>query len=110
MTREDMNAVVERHPWHHVYSSPMLEFHDRVSMGSGVTKDTMLLGVSPQYKQVRNLKVLGRKVLRRRGCSAAHEGRGDRAAVCQGAVWVSVGGDWAEDLGQWNSVCDDRGI
>ena len=57
MTREDMNAVVEQIPGI-IYTSPMLEFHDRVSMGSGVTKDTMLLGVSPQYKQVRNLKVL----------------------------------------------------
>jgi putative ABC transport system permease protein len=57
MTREDMNAVVENVPGI-IYSSPMLEFHDRVSMGSGVTKDTMLLGVSPQYKQVRNLKIL----------------------------------------------------
>ncbi len=57
MTREDMNAVVEQVPGI-IYSSPMLEFHDRVSMGSGVTKDTMLLGVSPQYKQVRNLKIL----------------------------------------------------
>ncbi len=57
MTREDMNAVVEGIPGI-IYSSPMLEFHDRVSMGSGVTKDTMLLGVSPQYKQVRNLKIL----------------------------------------------------
>jgi putative ABC transport system permease protein len=36
----------------------MLEFHDRVSMGGGIVKDTMLLGVSPQYKEVRNLAVL----------------------------------------------------
>ena len=36
----------------------MLEDHDRISMGGGVTKDTMLLGVSPQYKQVRGLVVL----------------------------------------------------
>ena len=36
----------------------MLEIHDRISMGGGVTKDTMILGVSPEYKQVRNLKVL----------------------------------------------------
>ncbi len=57
MTREDMNAVVDQIPGI-IYSSPMLEFHDRLSVGSGVTKDTMLLGVSPQYKQVRNLKVL----------------------------------------------------
>ena len=57
MTREDMAAVVEQVPGI-VAASPMLEFHDRISMGGGVTKDTMLLGVSPQYKQVRNLKLL----------------------------------------------------
>ncbi len=33
----------------------MLEFHERISLGGGIVKDTMLLGVSPQYKQVRNL-------------------------------------------------------
>jgi putative ABC transport system permease protein len=57
MTREDMNAVVDQVPGI-IASSPMLEFHDRVSMGGGVTKDTMLLGVSPQYKDVRNLAIL----------------------------------------------------
>jgi putative ABC transport system permease protein len=57
MTREDMQAIVDQVPGIVAYS-PMLEFHDRISMGSGVTKDTMLLGVSPQYKQVRNLKIL----------------------------------------------------
>ncbi len=57
MTREDMTAVIEQVPGI-VASSPMLEFHDRVSIGSGISKDTMLLGVSPQYKQVRNLKIL----------------------------------------------------
>lgn len=57
MTRDDMNAVVEQVPGI-IASSPMLEFHDRVSMGGGVVKDTMLLGVSPQYKEVRNLAIL----------------------------------------------------
>jgi putative ABC transport system permease protein len=57
MTREDMNAVMEQVPGI-VASSPMLEFHDRISMGGGITKDTMLLGVSPEYKQVRNLRIL----------------------------------------------------
>lgn len=57
MTRDDMNAVLEQVP-NIVASSPMIEFHDRISMGSGVSKDTMLLGVSPQYKDVRNLKIL----------------------------------------------------
>ena len=57
MTREDMTAVTDQLPGI-IASSPMLEFHDSVSMGSGVTRSTMLLGVSPQYKQVRNLKIL----------------------------------------------------
>jgi putative ABC transport system permease protein len=57
MTREDMAAVVDQVPGI-VATSPMLEFHDSVSVGSGVSKNTMLLGVSPQYKQVRNLKIL----------------------------------------------------
>jgi putative ABC transport system permease protein len=57
MTIEDMDVVNDQVPGI-VASSPMLEFHDRLSVGSGVAKDTMLLGVSPQYKQVRNLKIL----------------------------------------------------
>ncbi|NYF78348.1 ABC transporter permease [Granulicella arctica] len=56
MTREDLNAVVEQVPGI-VASSPMLEFHDNISIGDGITKNTMFLGVSPQYKTVRNLAV-----------------------------------------------------
>jgi len=41
-----------------VASSPMLEMRDRVSMGNGVQKEAMVLGVSPGYKAVRNLAVL----------------------------------------------------
>ncbi len=57
MTRQDMDAVLEHNELGIVASSPMLEFHDRISMGGGATKDTMELGVSPQYKDVRNLVV-----------------------------------------------------
>jgi putative ABC transport system permease protein len=72
MTREDMLAVVEKVP-NIVASSPMLEVHDRVSMGGGVTKDTMLLGVSPQYKEVRGLRVLaGRFFDDQDAASSAH--------------------------------------
>ncbi len=56
MTREDMNAVRESVP-NVVAASPMLEVHYTVSIGSGVTRDAMLLGVSPDYKIVRNLAV-----------------------------------------------------
>ena len=57
MTRDDMQAVMEQVPGI-IASSPMLEFHDRISVGGGIVKDTMILGVSPQYKEVRNLSVL----------------------------------------------------
>jgi len=57
MTLDDMHAVLEQVPGI-VASSPMLEFHDNVSMGNGVTQSTMLLGVSPQYRIVRNLVVV----------------------------------------------------
>src|SRR6201992_1854165 len=36
-------------------SSPMLEMHDRVSFGNGIAKDVLVLGVSPQYREVRHL-------------------------------------------------------
>jgi putative ABC transport system permease protein len=57
MTRDDMRAVVEQVPGI-IASSPMLEYHNNISIGNGVTKNVMLLGVSPQYKQVRNLKLV----------------------------------------------------
>jgi putative ABC transport system permease protein len=57
MTREDMQEVYDTIPGIIAYS-PMLEVHDRISLGGGITKDTMLLGVSPQYKDVRGLVVL----------------------------------------------------
>ena len=52
-----MNTVLEQVPGI-VASSPMLEFHDNVSLGGGITKQTTLLGVSPQYRIVRNLVVV----------------------------------------------------
>ena len=57
MTREDMEAVHDSVPGIVAYS-PLLEDHERISLGGGITNDTMLLGVSPQYKQVRGLIVL----------------------------------------------------
>ena len=56
LTDEDRKAVVAQLPGI-VSSSPVVEMHDRVSFGGGVTKDTLVLGVSPQYQQIRNLLV-----------------------------------------------------
>jgi putative ABC transport system permease protein len=56
LTREDERAVDEQVS-SVMYSSPMLEMHDRISI-NGQVKQLLVLGVSPQYRQVRNLKVL----------------------------------------------------
>jgi putative ABC transport system permease protein len=57
LKRDDETAVLEQVP-SVAYSSPMLEMHDRISFGSGVVKDILVLGVAPQYRQVRNLIVI----------------------------------------------------
>src|SRR5271165_2244198 len=56
LTREDEKAVDAQLPGI-MYSSPVLEMHDRISFGGGVVKDTLVLGVSPQYRYIRNLLV-----------------------------------------------------
>jgi len=56
LTIDDEKAVVAQVPGV-IYASPVLEMHDRISFGPGVTKDTLVLGVSPQYQQIRNLLV-----------------------------------------------------
>jgi putative ABC transport system permease protein len=56
LTREDEKAVDAQVPGV-LYSSPILEMHDRISFGGGVVKDTLVLGVSPQYRNIRNLLV-----------------------------------------------------
>ncbi|HEY0306538.1 MAG TPA: ABC transporter permease [Acidobacteriaceae bacterium] len=58
LTNEDMAAVNAQVPGI-VASSQMLEIRDHVNMGNGVQKEALVLGVSPQYKQVRNLILLG---------------------------------------------------
>ena len=57
LTRDDERAVVTQVP-SVIASSPVMPSHDHISFGGGVVKDTLLLGVSPQYKDVRNLIVL----------------------------------------------------
>jgi len=56
LTREDEKAVDQQVPGV-MYSSPVLEMHNRISFGGGIQKDTVVLGVSPQYQQIRNLIV-----------------------------------------------------
>jgi putative ABC transport system permease protein len=56
LTRDDEKAVLAQLPGV-MYSSPVMQMHSRISFGSGVVKDTLVLGVSPQYVNIRNLLV-----------------------------------------------------
>ncbi len=56
LTRDDEKAVRSQLPGIQ-YSSPVAQMHDRISFGGGVTKDTLVLGVSPDYLHIRNLLV-----------------------------------------------------
>jgi putative ABC transport system permease protein len=57
LTRDDEKAVDAQVPGV-MYSSPVLEMHNRISFGGGVVKDTLVLGVTPRYLNIRNLLVL----------------------------------------------------
>jgi len=54
LTDQDRKTVVAELPGV-VASSPVVAMHDRISFGAGVTKDTLVLGVNPQYQLIRNL-------------------------------------------------------
>ncbi|MFP5210780.1 MAG: ABC transporter permease [Acidobacteriota bacterium] len=56
LTREDEKAIDAQVPGV-IYSSPVLEMHSRINFGGGVVKDTLVLGVSPDYRHIRNLIV-----------------------------------------------------
>ena len=56
LTKDDLSAVLQQVPGI-VASSPMLEMHDQISF-NGQVKDILILGVAPQYENVRNLVML----------------------------------------------------
>jgi putative ABC transport system permease protein len=56
LTRDDEKAVDDQVP-DVMYSSPVVAMHERISFGGGIVKDTLVLGVSPDYQHIRNLIV-----------------------------------------------------
>ena len=56
LTVEDEKAVNEQVAGI-MASSPVLEMHSPIGFGGGVVKDTLVLGVSPEYRYIRNLLV-----------------------------------------------------
>ena len=56
LTIEDLQAVRQQVPGI-VASSPVTQLSDRVPVGNGKEKDVSILGVNPEYLQVRNLVI-----------------------------------------------------
>jgi putative ABC transport system permease protein len=56
LTIDDMRAVRGEVPGIRV-ASPMVELHDRITVPGGKERDILVLGVAPEYAQVRNLEV-----------------------------------------------------
>jgi putative ABC transport system permease protein len=56
LTLNDMRAIREQVPGIRA-ASPLVELHDRIPVGNGKERDVLILGVSPEYLQVRNLDV-----------------------------------------------------
>src|SRR3954469_21193607 len=52
---EDDVRVVRQEVSDIVAASPMIELHDRIAVGGGKQRDLLVLGVSPEYQNVRNL-------------------------------------------------------
>ena len=57
LTVADMHAV-EQQVAGVVAVSPMVQLHARIPAGNGREQDVLILGVGPQYENIRNLKVL----------------------------------------------------
>jgi putative ABC transport system permease protein len=56
LTVEDMRAVQQEVTGIKA-ASPMVELHDRISVGGGQQREILVLGVSPDYRIVRNLLI-----------------------------------------------------
>jgi len=57
LTIDDLRAVREEVTGIRA-ASPMVELHDRIGVGNGKERDILVLGVSPEYSEVRNLLVM----------------------------------------------------
>ena len=57
LTVDDLTAVREQVP-SVVAASPFVTLNDRISVGNGKEQDILILGVFPEYRQVRNLLLL----------------------------------------------------
>lgn len=57
LTIDDMNVALQQVPGIKG-ASPVLNIHERISIGSGKERDVLVLGVSPEYQDVRLIKIV----------------------------------------------------
>ncbi len=76
-------------------SSPMVEFHDRITVPGGRERDILVLGVSWQYLYVRNLVVLSGRFFEDHDEQAR-----DKVAVITQALANTLYGSQADAIGQ----------
>ena len=76
-------------------SSPMVEFHDRITVPGGKERDILVLGVSWQYLYVRNLDVLAGRFFEDRNEQAR-----DKVAVITQTLASTLYGSQAAAIGQ----------
>ena len=62
LTVDDVMAVQEQVP-SVIAASPFVALNDRISVGNGKEQDILILGVFPEYRQVRNLVLLSGRFL-----------------------------------------------
>jgi len=62
VTVEDMRAVQQEVPGVQA-ASPMIELHERIPVGGGRERDTLILAVDPDYAIIRNLDILAGRFL-----------------------------------------------
>ena len=72
VTVEDMHAVQQEVPGVQA-ASPMIELHERIPVGDGRERDTLILAIDPDYAIIRNLDILaGRFIDSEDSMSRAH--------------------------------------
>ncbi len=69
--------------------------HDRLSFGGGVTKDTLVLGVSPDYQHIRNLIVTVGRFFDETDDAADIKVRRSHGTVCPGRATAATMQPWA---------------
>ncbi len=94
LTMDDLNAVRAQVPGI-AAASPMIEFHDSVPEQGGKVRDILVLGVSPEYLQVRNLDVLAGRFFDEQDTNARN-----KVAVITQALAVRLYGSQDDAVGR----------